>query len=133
MGVAAPGGQAKGVNRMKIVMAVIEQFKLDEVREALALIGVLRLTVSEVKGHGLQRQRSEIYRGTEYATPLLPETKIEVAVSSDMADRAVDVIAAAARSGQMGDGDIFVFDVERSVSIRASEAVAGEAGVSAAV
>ncbi len=106
---------------MKIVMAVIKPFKLDEVREALTAVGIQGLTVTEVKGYGRQKGHTEIYRGTEYAVSFLPKLKIEVGVPSDLADRAVEAIAGAAKTGQIGDGKIFVFDIERAVRIRTGE------------
>ena len=106
---------------MKIVMAIIKPFKLDEVREALTAVGIQGLTVTEVKGYGRQKGHTEIYRGTEYAVSFLPKLKIEVAVAADMVDRAVDVIAAAAKTGQIGDGKIFVFGIEQAVRIRTGE------------
>jgi len=106
---------------MKIVMAIIKPFKLEEVRDALTGIGVHGLTVTEVKGYGRQKGHTEIYRGTEYAVSFLPKLKIEVAVAADMVDRAVDVIAAAAKTGQIGDGKIFVFGIEQAVRIRTGE------------
>lgn len=106
---------------MKIVMAVIKPFKLDEVREALTKIGIEGLTVTEVKGYGRQKGHTEIYRGAEYAVAFLPKLKIEVAVPSDLADKAVDAITAAARTGQIGDGKIFVFAIEHVVRIRTGE------------
>jgi nitrogen regulatory protein P-II 2 len=106
---------------MKIVMAVIKPFKLDEVREALTAVGIQGLTVTEVKGYGRQKGHTEIYRGTEYAVSFLPKLKIEVGVPADLADRAVEAIAGAAKTGQIGDGKIFVFDIERAVRIRTGE------------
>jgi len=106
---------------MKIVMAVIKPFKLDEVREALTAIGIQGLTVTEVKGYGRQKGHTEIYRGTEYAVSFLPKLKIEVAVAADMAQKAVDAIASAAKTGQIGDGKIFVFAIEQAVRIRTAE------------
>jgi nitrogen regulatory protein P-II 2 len=100
---------------MKIVMAIIKPFKLDEVREALTAIGIQGLTVTEVKGYGRQKGHTEIYRGTEYAVNFLPKLKIEVAVPSDLADKAVETIASAAKTGQIGDGKIFVFGIEQAV------------------
>ncbi|MEM7462495.1 MAG: P-II family nitrogen regulator [Pseudomonadota bacterium] len=107
---------------MKIVMAIIKPFKLDEVREALTAIGIQGLTVTEVKGYGRQKGHTEIYRGTEYAVNFLPKLKIEVAVPSDVADKAVEAVAAAAKTGQIGDGKIFVFAIEQAVRIRTAEA-----------
>jgi nitrogen regulatory protein P-II 2 len=106
---------------MKIVMANIKPFKLDEVRDALTAAGVHGLTVTEVKGYGRQKGHTEIYRGTEYAVNFLPKVKIEVAVASDQADRVVEAIAAAAKTGQIGDGKIFVYDINNAVRIRTGE------------
>lgn len=106
---------------MKIVMAVIKPFKLDEVREALTAIGVQGLTVTEVKGYGRQKGHTEIYRGTEYAVNFLPKLKIEVAVSDDVAQQVVDTIASSAKTGQIGDGKIFVLAIEQAVRIRTAE------------
>ena len=106
---------------MKIVMAIIKPFKLDEVREALTAVGIQGLTVSEVKGYGRQKGHTEIYRGAEYAVSFLPKIKIEIAVAADMADRAVEAIAAAARTGQIGDGKVFVFGIDQAVRIRTGE------------
>ncbi|WP_310622203.1 P-II family nitrogen regulator [Flexibacterium corallicola] len=111
---------------MKIIMAIIKPFKLDDVRDALTSIGVQGLTVTEVKGYGRQKGHTEIYRGTEYAVSFLPKLKVEIAVTSDLADKAVEVIASAAKTGQIGDGKIFVYDIEQVVRIRT-----GEAGVEA--
>jgi nitrogen regulatory protein P-II 2 len=106
---------------MKIVMAIIKPFKLDEVRQALTVVGVEGLTVTEVKGYGRQKGHTEIYRGAEYAVSFLPKIKIEVAVASDMADRTVEAIAASARTGQIGDGKIFVYGIDQAVRIRTGE------------
>jgi len=106
---------------MKIVMAIIKPFKLEEVRDALTAIGVHGLTVTEVKGYGRQKGHTEIYRGAEYAVSFLPKLKIEVAVSADIADKVVDAIVAAARTGQIGDGKIFVYDLDSAVRIRTGE------------
>ena len=106
---------------MKIVMAIIKPFKLDEVRDALTAIGVNGMTVTEVKGYGRQKGHTEIYRGAEYAISFLPKLKIEVAVSSERADKAVEVITAAAKTGQIGDGKIFVFGLDHAVRIRTGE------------
>ncbi|MCC6890407.1 MAG: P-II family nitrogen regulator [Hyphomicrobiales bacterium] len=107
---------------MKIVIAVIKPFKLDEVRDALTAIGIHGLTVSEVKGYGRQRGHTEIYRGAEYAVSFLPKIKIEVAVAADQAERVIEAIAAAAKTGQIGDGKIFVLDLEHALRIRTGEA-----------
>ncbi|MBV1707545.1 MAG: P-II family nitrogen regulator [Hyphomicrobiales bacterium] len=106
---------------MKIVMAIIKPFKLEEVRDALTAIGVHGLTVTEVKGYGRQKGHTEIYRGAEYAVSFLPKIKIEVAIAADMADRVVDAITTAARTGQIGDGKIFVTPLEATVRIRTGE------------
>jgi nitrogen regulatory protein P-II 2 len=106
---------------MKIVMAIIKPFKLDEVREALTAVGVQGLTVTEVKGYGRQKGHTEIYRGAEYAVSFLPKVKIEVAVSLEMVDKAVDAITTAAKTGQIGDGKIFVFSIDQAVRIRTGE------------
>ena len=106
---------------MKLVTAVIKPFKLDEVREALTAVGIQGLTVTEVKGYGRQKGHTEIYRGAEYAVSFLPKIKIEVAVSSDTVDRAVEAITASAKTGQIGDGKIFVFGIDQAVRIRTGE------------
>ena len=106
---------------MKIVMAIIKPFKLDEVRDALTSIGIAGLTVTEVKGYGRQKGHTEIYRGTEYAVSFLPKMKIEVAVESEHLDKVVDAISNAAKTGQIGDGKIFVFGLDHAVRIRTGE------------
>jgi nitrogen regulatory protein P-II 2 len=106
---------------MKIIMAIIKPFKLEEVRDALTAIGVHGLTVTEVKGYGRQKGHTEIYRGAEYAVSFLPKLKIEVAVNADLADKVVDAIMAAARTGQIGDGKIFVYSLDSAVRIRTGE------------
>jgi nitrogen regulatory protein P-II 2 len=106
---------------MKIVMAVIKPFKLEEVRDALMGIGVHGLTVTEVKGYGRQKGHTEIYRGAEYAVSFLPKLKIEVAVAAALAPKVVEAITAAARTGQIGDGKIFVYPLEEAVRIRTGE------------
>jgi nitrogen regulatory protein P-II 2 len=106
---------------MKLVMAIIKPFKLDDVREALTPLGVQGLTVSEVKGFGRQKGQTEIYRGAEYHVNFLPKVKIEVAVSSEMADQVVEAIMRAAQTGKIGDGKIFVMDIDRAVRIRTGE------------
>jgi nitrogen regulatory protein P-II 2 len=106
---------------MKIVMAIIKPFKLDEVREALTAVGIQGLTVTEVKGYGRQKGHTEIYRGTEYAVSFLPKLKVEVAVPADLVDRAVEAITSAAKTGQIGDGKIFVFGIDSAVRIRTGE------------
>ena len=106
---------------MKFITAIIKPFKLDEVREALSALGVQGMTVSEVKGYGRQKGHTEIYRGAEYAVNFLPKIKIEVAVPSEQADKVVDAISAAAKTGQIGDGKIFVYDIDHAVRIRTGE------------
>ncbi len=106
---------------MKIVMAVIKPFKLDEVRDALTAIGVHGMTVTEVKGYGRQKGHTEIYRGTEYAVSFLPKLKIEVAVASEQVDKVIESISGAAKTGQIGDGKIFVVNLESAVRIRTGE------------
>ncbi|MFO1150200.1 MAG: P-II family nitrogen regulator [Alsobacter sp.] len=106
---------------MKIVMAIIKPFKLEEVRDALTAIGVHGLTVTEVKGYGRQKGHTEIYRGAEYAVSFLPKLKIEVAVTSDLVAQVIDAISSAAKTGQIGDGKIFVSSIEQAVRIRTGE------------
>ena len=106
---------------MKIVMAVIKPFKLDEVRDALTAIGVHGMTVTEVKGYGRQKGHTEIYRGTEYAVSFLPKLKVEVAVAAEQADKVIEAIIGAAKTGQIGDGKIFVLNLDHVVRIRTGE------------
>ena len=106
---------------MKLVMAIIKPFKLDEVREALMGLGVQGLTVSEVKGFGRQKGQTEIYRGAEYSVSFLPKVKIEIAIADDMVDAVVEAISKAANTGRIGDGKIFVLDVMQAVRIRTGE------------
>ena len=106
---------------MKLVIAVIKPFKLEEVRDALTAIGVHGMTVTEVKGYGRQKGHTEIYRGAEYAVRFLPKVRIEIAVATDRADRVVDAVSSAAKTGQIGDGKIFVTPIERVVRIRTGE------------
>jgi len=106
---------------MKIVMAIIKPFKLDEVRDALTATGVHGMTVTEVKGYGRQKGHTEIYRGAEYAVSFLPKIKIEVAVAADQVDKTVEAITGAAKTGQIGDGKIFVLDLQTAVRIRTGE------------
>ena len=106
---------------MKLVVAIIKPFKLDEVRQALTAIGVHGMTVTEVKGYGRQKGHTEIYRGAEYVVNFLPKLRIEIAVGSDLADKAVEVITANARTGQIGDGKIFVTPIDHALRIRTGE------------
>ena len=106
---------------MKQVVAIIKPFKLDDVREALSDVGVQGLTVTEVKGFGRQKGHSELYRGAEYMVDFLPKVKIEAGMSEDLVDQAVEAILKAARTGKVGDGKIFVFDVEQVIRIRTGE------------
>jgi nitrogen regulatory protein P-II 2 len=106
---------------MKLVTAIIKPFKLDDVREALSDIGVQGITVTEVKGFGRQKGHTELYRGAEYVVDFLPKVKIEVAVTDDMADTVIEAISKAANTGKIGDGKIFVFDLEQVIRIRTGE------------
>jgi nitrogen regulatory protein P-II 2 len=106
---------------MKIVMAIIKPFKLEEVRDALTGIGVHGLTVTEVKGYGRQKGHTEIYRGAEYAVSFLPKLKIEVAVAADQVAKVIEAISTAAKTGQIGDGKIFVYSIDQAVRIRTGE------------
>jgi nitrogen regulatory protein P-II 2 len=106
---------------MKIVMAIIKPFKLEEVRDALTALGVHGLTVTEVKGYGRQKGHTEIYRGAEYAVSFLPKLKIEVAVASELVVQVIEAIVSAAKTGQIGDGKIFVTPIETAVRIRTGE------------
>ncbi len=106
---------------MKLVTAIIKPFKLDEVREALLAIGVQGVTVTEVKGFGRQKGHTELYRGAEYVVDFLPKVKIEAAINTDMLERVLEAIEKAANTGKIGDGKIFVFDLEKVVRIRTSE------------
>jgi nitrogen regulatory protein PII len=106
---------------MKMVMAIVKPFKLDDVREALAEVGVQGITVTEVKGFGRQRGHTELYRGAEYVVDFLPKIKIEVAVTDDLLERVVEAIQKAANSGKIGDGKIFVWQLDQVVRIRTGE------------
>ena len=106
---------------MKLVTAIIKPFKLDEVREALSEIGVQGITVTEVKGFGRQKGHTELYRGAEYVVDFLPTLRLEAAVPDALVDRVIDAIEAAARTGKIGDGKIFVLPIEQSVRIRTGE------------
>ena len=106
---------------MKLVVAIIKPFKLDEVREALTGLGIQGLTVSEVKGFGRQKGQTEIYRGAEYSVSFLPKVKVEVAVTDELSDGVVEAIQKAANTGRIGDGKIFVMDIVQTVRIRTGE------------
>ena len=106
---------------MKLIIAIIKPFKLEEVRDALLGIGIHGMTVSEVKGYGRQKGHTEIYRGAEYAVNFLPKVRVEVAVPSDQVDRVVEAITAAAKTGQIGDGKIFVAPIDHAIRIRTGE------------
>jgi nitrogen regulatory protein PII len=106
---------------MKLVSAIIKPFKLDDVREALSELGVTGITVTEVKGFGRQKGHTELYRGAEYVVDFLPKIKVEVAVADDRLDAVIEAIATAARTGKIGDGKIFVFDLQQAVRIRTGE------------
>ncbi|AZG74222.1 nitrogen regulatory protein P-II [Shewanella livingstonensis] len=106
---------------MKKVEAIIKPFKLDDVREALAEIGITGMTVSEVKGFGRQKGHTELYRGAEYMVDFLPKVKIELVIQDEILERAIDVIVDTARTGKIGDGKIFVTDIERVIRIRTGE------------
>ena len=106
---------------MKLVVAIIKPFKLDEVRQALSGIGVSGMTVTEVKGYGRQKGHTEVYRGAEYVVNFLPKLRIEIAVATELADQAVAAISASALTGQIGDGKIFVTPIDRALRIRTGE------------
>ena len=106
---------------MKLIIAIIKPFKLEEVKEALAGIGIEGMTVTEVKGFGRQKGHTEIYRGSEYTVDFLPKVKVEIAVTSDLAAKAVDAIAKSAKTGKIGDGKIFVLNIEDAIRIRTDE------------
>jgi nitrogen regulatory protein PII len=107
---------------MKLISAIIKPFKLDDVRAALSELGVSGMTVTEVKGFGRQRGHTELYRGAEYVVDFVPKTRIEVAVKDGLVDQVVEAIVAAARTGKVGDGKIFISDLERAIRIRTGEA-----------
>src|SRR5579863_7437233 len=113
--------QPRWGNQMKLIMAIIKPFKLDDVREALTPLGVQGLTVTEVKGFGRQKGQTEIYRGAEYHVNFLPKVKIEIVVPADLSDQVVEAITKSAHTGKIGDGKIFVIDIERAVRIRTGE------------
>src|SRR5450755_4365099 len=106
---------------MKLITAIIKPFKLDEVRAALSDLGVSGMTVTEVKGFGRQRGHTELYRGAEYVVDFVPKTRVEIAVRSDLVDQVVDAIVKASKTGKVGDGKIFVTDIDRVVRIRTGE------------
>ena len=106
---------------MKLVTAIIKPFKLDEVREALSAIGVQGITVTEVKGFGRQKGHTELYRGAEYVVDFLPKVKIEAAVKSDLVEQVIEAIEKSANTGKIGDGKIFVFELEQAIRIRTGE------------
>jgi nitrogen regulatory protein P-II 2 len=116
-----PAGRYRRKTSMKLVIAIIKPFKLEDVRDALTGLGVHGMTVSEVKGYGRQKGHTEIYRGAEYAINFLPKVRVETVMTDDIADKAVEAITAAARTGQIGDGKIFVTPVEHAVRIRTGE------------
>ncbi|SCZ67000.1 P-II family nitrogen regulator [Thiohalomonas denitrificans] len=107
---------------MKLVTAIIKPFKLDDVREALSDIGVQGITVTEVKGFGRQKGHTELYRGAEYVVDFLPKVKVEAAVGDDLVDQVIEAVSSAANTGKIGDGKIFVSDLEQAVRIRTGEA-----------
>jgi nitrogen regulatory protein P-II 2 len=109
------------INFMKLVMAIIQPFKLDEIRDALTRLGVHGLTVTEAKGYGHQKGHTEVYRGNEYTVNFLPKLKIEVAVAADMVDKVTAAVAGAAKTGRIGDGKIFVMELDHAVRIRTGE------------
>lgn len=111
---------------MKMVVAIIKPFKLDDVREALSEAGVHGMTVTEVKGYGRQKGHTELYRGAEYVVDFLPKVKLEVAIANEMADKIIETISKAANTGKIGDGKIFIYNLEQVVRIRT-----GESGVEA--
>jgi nitrogen regulatory protein P-II 2 len=106
---------------MKLIMAVIKPFRLDDVRDALSEIGIKGMTITEVKGFGRQKGHTELYRGAEYAVDFLPKIKLEVAVPSDLVDRVIESITTAAQTGKIGDGKIFVSEIEQVTRIRTGE------------
>ncbi len=106
---------------MKLITAIIKPFKLDDVRESLSEVGVVGMTISEVKGFGRQKGHTELYRGAEYSVDFLPKVKIEMIVSDELVERAVETIVSSARTGKIGDGKIFVTNIEQAVRIRTGE------------
>jgi len=114
-------GGSSGDATMKMVTAIIKPFKVDEVRDALTAIGVHGMTATEVKGYGRQKGHTEIYRGTEYAVSFLPKVKIEIAVPTAQVDKVIETVIAAAKTGQIGDGKIFIFGIDQAIRIRTGE------------
>ena len=112
---------------MKLITAIIKPFKLDDVRESLSELGITGITVTEVKGFGRQKGHTELYRGAEYVVDFLPKVKIEIAIKAELLDQAIEAISKAAQTGKIGDGKIFVWDLEQVVRIRTGEA--GEAAI----
>ena len=112
---------------MKLIVAIIKPFKLEEVKEALAAVGIEGMTVTEVKGFGRQKGHTEIYRGSEYTVDFLPKVKVEIAVTDDVAAKAVDAIAKSAKTGKIGDGKVFVLPIDEAIRIRTDET--GDAAV----
>ncbi len=106
---------------MKLITAIIKPFKLDDVREALSELGVQGITVTEVKGFGRQKGHTELYRGAEYVVDFLPKVKLEIAVAEDLSERVIEAISKAANTGKIGDGKIFVFEVQQTIRIRTGE------------
>src|SRR6476646_8136254 len=117
----SPGSSRCREGKMKLIVAIIKPFKLDEVRKALTGVGVHGMTVTEVKGYGRQKGHTEIYRGAEYVVNFLPKLRVEVAVDSAIADKVIEVITASARTGQIGDGKVFVSPITAAVRIRTGE------------
>jgi nitrogen regulatory protein PII len=119
---AAPDGKTQArTELMKLITAIIKPFKLDDVRAALSDLGISGMTVTEVKGFGRQRGHTELYRGAEYVVDFVPKTRIEVAVRDDLVDQVIEAVSAAAKTGKVGDGKIFVTDIERALRIRTGE------------
>jgi nitrogen regulatory protein PII len=118
---AGPGGPRNKERVMKMIIAAIKPFKLDEVREALTVIGVRGMMVSEIRGFGAQSGHTEIYRGAEYAVNFVPKMRLEIVVGDSLADQVVDTITKTARTGKIGDGKIFVLDVEKALRVRTGD------------
>jgi nitrogen regulatory protein P-II 2 len=115
------GRRIQAEETMKLITAIIKPFKLDEVREALSAVGVQGVTVTEVKGFGRQKGHTELYRGAEYVVDFLPKVKVEAAVADDIVERAIEAIQSSARTGKIGDGKVFVYDLQQVVRIRTGE------------